>query len=109
MIATKSPGLGMSSPIDPEGIEIKEIHELVDYSDADVLEVGCGDGRLTWRYADQAATVLAIDVNAHKIKRAGEAIPPSLRSKLNFVVADIAEVELTGLRRGHPRPLVVMY
>ena len=24
---------------------------------------------------DQAATVLAIDVNAHKIKRAGEAIP----------------------------------
>ena len=49
MIATKSPGLGgvMGSPIDPEGIEIKEIHELVDYSDADVLEVGCGDGRLT--------------------------------------------------------------
>ena len=38
--------------------------------------------------------MLAIDVNAHKIKRAGEAIPPSLRSKLNFVVADIAEVEL---------------
>ncbi|HWL50110.1 MAG TPA: class I SAM-dependent methyltransferase [Acidimicrobiia bacterium] len=85
----------MSSPIDPEGTEIKVIHELVDFSDADVLEVGCGDGRLTWRYAEEAATVLAIDMNGEKIKRAAEAIPPSLRSKLNFVVADIAGVELS--------------
>jgi 2-polyprenyl-3-methyl-5-hydroxy-6-metoxy-1,4-benzoquinol methylase len=85
----------MRSSIDPEGTETKVIHELVDFADADVLEVGCGDGRLTWRYADQAATVLAIDMNGEKIKRAAEAIPPSLRSKLNFVVADIADVELS--------------
>ena len=44
---------------------------------------------MTWRYADEAATVLAIDMNGEKIKRAAEAIPPSLRSKLNFVVADM--------------------
>jgi ubiquinone/menaquinone biosynthesis C-methylase UbiE len=84
----------MSSRIDPEGTEIKVLHELVDFSDADVLEVGCGDGRMTWRYADEAATVLAMDMNEEKIKRAGEAIPPSLRSKTSFVVADIADVEL---------------
>ena len=65
----------LSSSIDPEGTEITVIHELVDFSGADVLEVGCGDGRLTWRYADEAASVLAIDMNGEKIERAGEAIP----------------------------------
>ena len=65
----------MGSPIDPEGTEITVIHELVDFSGADVLEVGCGDGRLTWRYAGQAATVLAMDMNEEKIERATAATP----------------------------------
>ena len=84
----------MSSPIDPEGTEITIIHELVDFAGADVLEVGSGDGRLTWRYAEEAATVLAIDMNGEKIARAREATPPSLRSKTSFMVADIGQVEL---------------
>lgn len=85
----------MSSSIDPEGTEITIIHELVDFSGADVLEVGCGDGRLTWRYAEEAASVLAMDMNGEKIERAAEAIPPSLRSNTSFVVADIVQVELS--------------
>jgi 2-polyprenyl-3-methyl-5-hydroxy-6-metoxy-1,4-benzoquinol methylase len=85
----------MSSPIDPEGTEITVIHELVDFSGADVLEVGCGDGRLTWRYAEEAATVLAMDMNGEKIERARAATPASLRSKTRFMVADIADVELS--------------
>ena len=85
----------MSSSIDPEGSEITVIHELVDFSGADVLEVGCGDGRLTWRYAEEAATVLAMDMNGEKIERAWEAIPDSLRSKTRFVGGDIGQVELS--------------
>ena len=85
----------MSSPIDPEGTEITVIHELVDFSGADVLEVGCGDGRLTWRYGAEAATVLAMDLNGEKIERATEAVPAWLRSKVSFLVADIAKVELS--------------
>lgn len=85
----------MGVSIDPEGTEIRVIHELVDFSGADVLEVGCGDGRLTWRYADGAASVLALDPNEEKIARATEAMPAPLRSKTSFAVADITEAELS--------------
>ena len=85
----------MTASIDPEGTEVAVIHELVDFSGADVLEVGCGDGRLTWRYAEEASSVIALDPNEGKIERAMEATPVSLLSKVRFVTADIAEVELS--------------
>jgi ubiquinone/menaquinone biosynthesis C-methylase UbiE len=85
----------MTASIDPEGTEVSVIHELVDFSGTDVLEVGCGDGRLTWRYAEEAVSVFAMDPNERKIDRATEVTPVSLRSKVSFVTADIAEVELS--------------
>ncbi|MGH8949454.1 MAG: class I SAM-dependent methyltransferase [Acidimicrobiia bacterium] len=84
----------MSYSIDPEGIETKVIHELVDFSGADVLEVGCGDGRLTWRYAGKSASVLGLDPDEEKIRRANKATPESLRSRVSFMVADVTEYEL---------------
>ena len=84
----------MRVSIDPEGTEIAVIHELVDFSGKKVLEVGCGDGRMTRRYADRAALVLALDPNAEKIERAIDSTPEPLRSKVRFRVADIADAEL---------------
>jgi ubiquinone/menaquinone biosynthesis C-methylase UbiE len=84
----------MKDSIDPEGTEIEVIHELVDFSGKKVLEVGCGDGRMTRRYADRAALVLALDPNAEKIERAIDSTPEALRSKVRFRVADIADAEL---------------
>jgi ubiquinone/menaquinone biosynthesis C-methylase UbiE len=84
----------MRDSIDPEGTEIEVIHELVDFSGKKVLEVGCGDGRMTRRYADRAALVLALDPNAEKIERAIDSTPEALRSKVRFRVADIADAEL---------------
>ena len=40
--------------------------------DARVLEIGCGDGRLTWKYASQSRAVLAIDADRSKLA-AGQA------------------------------------
>lgn len=80
--------------LDPEGTEIEAIHELVDFSAKKVLEVGCGDGRMTRRYADRAALVLALDPNAEKIERAIHNTPEPLRSKVHFQVADITNAEL---------------
>jgi 2-polyprenyl-3-methyl-5-hydroxy-6-metoxy-1,4-benzoquinol methylase len=38
------------------------------------LDVGCGDGTLTWALADRAASVLAIDVDAPSIARTAELV-----------------------------------
>ena len=40
---------------DPEGVERRTIHDLVDFNGKGVFEVGCGEGRMTWLYADAAA------------------------------------------------------
>jgi 2-polyprenyl-3-methyl-5-hydroxy-6-metoxy-1,4-benzoquinol methylase len=64
--------LAMTIRIDPEGNETAALFDLVDLSGAEVMEVGCGDGRLTWRYADRAAHVTAIEPFEDSIARAKE-------------------------------------
>ena len=56
----------MTIRIDPEGSETDALFDLVK------LEIGCGDGRLTWRYADRADHVTAIDPFKDAIGRAKE-------------------------------------
>jgi 2-polyprenyl-3-methyl-5-hydroxy-6-metoxy-1,4-benzoquinol methylase len=85
---------GVRVSIDPEGTELRAIHELVEFRGKRVLEVGCGDGRMTWRYADQAASVLALDTDEMKIEEAIDSTPHHLRSSVDFLVADITDKEL---------------
>ena len=52
----------MPIELDPEERELRALLELLpNLHCAHVVEVGCGDGRLTRRYADLAASVLAFD------------------------------------------------
>lgn len=46
---------------DPEGHETTQLLSLIDFSGKSVLEIGCGDGRLTRRYASYAQSVTAVD------------------------------------------------
>jgi 2-polyprenyl-3-methyl-5-hydroxy-6-metoxy-1,4-benzoquinol methylase len=57
---------------DPEGNETDALFDLVDLRGAHVLEVGAGDGRLTWRYADRAARVTALEPFEGSVARAKE-------------------------------------
>jgi 2-polyprenyl-3-methyl-5-hydroxy-6-metoxy-1,4-benzoquinol methylase len=86
----------MAVDIDPEGVETRVVNRLVDFLGKDVLEIGCRDGRLTWRYADRAASVLAIDPNKALIALAEEHIPDPLRSVVTFQAADISTFEPPG-------------
>ena len=51
----------MSTELDPAGVELRTIHEIADLRNARVLEVGAGDGRLTFRYAMETNKVVGID------------------------------------------------
>jgi 2-polyprenyl-3-methyl-5-hydroxy-6-metoxy-1,4-benzoquinol methylase len=79
---------------DPEQAETRAVHALVDFTGADVLEVGCGDGRLTWRFAEQARTVLALDPKAEAIATAQASCAPALRQQVTFQAADITAIAL---------------
>ena len=82
---------------DPEEAETQAIHALVAFAGADVLEVGCGDGRLTWRYAEGARSVLALDPDADATEQARASLaslPDQLRHSVAFQAADITNVEL---------------
>lgn len=72
---------------DPEGIETKNLHDFADLANAHVLEIGCGDGRLTWRYAASAGHITGIDPNANLLAMARYVHPPALRSSLTFAQA----------------------
>lgn len=69
---------------DPEENEIRALFDLVDFSGKHVLEVGCGDGRLTWRYAEAAAHVTGIEPFEEAIRRANANQPDTLRDKVAF-------------------------
>jgi ubiquinone/menaquinone biosynthesis C-methylase UbiE len=80
--------------LDPEETETRVIHDLIDFDGADVLEVGCGDGRLTWRFADRARSVLALDPNADRIARALAGRRERGSATIAFQLGDITAVDL---------------
>ncbi len=76
---------------DPEGNEKSILHAMVDFENRRVLEVGCGDGRLTWRYADNVAQVTAIDPNGQDIETARANTPDRLKERVSFLQATIED------------------
>ena len=67
----------MPIDLDPEAREIRAFLELVpNLHRARVVEVGCGDGRLTRRYAARAASVLAFDPDEAAIAALRSDPPP---------------------------------
>ena len=69
---------------DPENNEICALYDLVDLSGKHVLEIGCGDGRLTRRYAEAATHVTGIDPFEEAIGRAIVNQPETLRDQVEF-------------------------
>ena len=65
---------------DPEGIETAHVRDFAPLTGARVLEVGCGDGRLTWRYAAAARRVAGIDPDAQELSIAFRECPAQMRS-----------------------------
>lgn len=60
----------MSYRPDPEGIEVEELHVAADFRGAKLLEIGSGDGRLLFRYADFPSLAVGIDPNLASLRKA---------------------------------------
>ncbi|MFQ5930770.1 MAG: class I SAM-dependent methyltransferase [Nitrospiraceae bacterium] len=69
---------------DPENNETRALFRLADFDGKHVLEIGCGDGRLTWRFADRAEHVTAIDAFGEEIERAKGDLPDELQGRVEF-------------------------
>jgi len=74
----------MTIRVDPEENESRALFLLAGIRGQEILEVGCGDGRLTWRIARQAARVLAIDPFEPSILRARSQLPQDLEPTVEF-------------------------
>jgi 2-polyprenyl-3-methyl-5-hydroxy-6-metoxy-1,4-benzoquinol methylase len=75
----------MTISFDREENEIRTLFEFSgELTGQRVLEIGCGDGRLTWRYASQAAQVVAIDPDPEKIDQARQKLPEGLSDRVSF-------------------------
>lgn len=84
----------MPIQIDPEGFEIDTLLEYVgSFAGKRVLEVGAGDGRLTWRYAELAAHVTALDPDASEIAIAEKDCPPTLRERVTLLPVGLEDFE----------------
>jgi ubiquinone/menaquinone biosynthesis C-methylase UbiE len=80
--------------LDPEGAHLAALRRLANFSGRRVLEVGCGDGRLTRAVAADAAHVLAFDTDADAVERARRALPADLAGRVTYRVASAREIEV---------------
>jgi len=80
---------------DPDGVEPAAIAAAADLAGKRVLEVGCGEGRLTRFAARRAREVYAFDPDGERVDKAAAALGAELRDRVSFRVhdADALDVE----------------
>lgn len=72
--------------MDPEGVELATLDRLLPLTGKRLLEIGCGDGRLTRTLAERAASVVAIDPNRRAVAKARRTLPVRRRARVRFDV-----------------------
>jgi ubiquinone/menaquinone biosynthesis C-methylase UbiE len=73
---------------DVERNESKYLHKLADFTDKRVLEIGCGEGRLTWQYAKETRSTIGIDLDQDGLRVAVFDRPSDLGQKVQFSLAE---------------------
>jgi 2-polyprenyl-3-methyl-5-hydroxy-6-metoxy-1,4-benzoquinol methylase len=84
----------MTIKIDPQGNEIRALRKTgVDWRNQRVLEIGCGDGRLTLRLARLGANVRAIDPSAESIRIARSKKPARFADQIYYSVGNAEQLK----------------
>ena len=66
---------------DPEGNELSHLLRFGQLGGKRVLDIGCGDGLLTSRFAPQAAAVVAVDPSLPELREARSGRPEGLAAR----------------------------
>ena len=72
---------------DPQRNESKYLHKFADFTNKRVLEVGCGEGRMTWQYAKGTQMTIGIDLDTDSLRIAKVDQPSELENKVHFSCA----------------------
>jgi 2-polyprenyl-3-methyl-5-hydroxy-6-metoxy-1,4-benzoquinol methylase len=80
--------------LDPEGAHLAALRRLTDFRGLRVLEMGCGEGRLTAGIAADAASVLAFDPDPGSIAEARRSLPAELADRVTYRVAAAQELDV---------------
>jgi 2-polyprenyl-3-methyl-5-hydroxy-6-metoxy-1,4-benzoquinol methylase len=79
---------------DEAGVETTAITDIVSLDGKRVLDVGCGEGRLTSFAAERAASVYAFDPSAENVAAARAALTGEQRKRVRFAVHDAEALDL---------------
>lgn len=69
---------------DPRQLEIKHLREIVNWNAKRVLEIGCGDGRLSALYSNMTQQIIGIDLNMDVLRLA----PQKQLANADFILSD---------------------
>jgi len=84
----------MAPVLDPEGAHLGSLRRLVDFEGATVLEIGCGEGRLTAGLAQEAAGIFAFDPDADAVATAKARLAAELAKRVTFRVGAAGQIEI---------------
>ena len=73
---------------DPERNEINHLRKVTDFSGKRVLEIGCGEGRMTWQYGKWTESTIAIDADHDSLRGAKVDRPYNLEEKVHLACVD---------------------
>lgn len=84
----------MTIRVDPERNEIRALKQAGAWRGTKILEIGCGDGRLTLRLARLSPKLIqAIDPSADLIRAARKNIPAGLAKQVHYKVGSAEELK----------------
>jgi ubiquinone/menaquinone biosynthesis C-methylase UbiE len=83
---------------DEAGVEAAAIAAIVSLEGKRVLDVGCGEGRLTTFAAAHAASVYAFDPDAENVAAARAALSDEQRRRVRFAVHDAEALDVPRTR-----------
>jgi 2-polyprenyl-3-methyl-5-hydroxy-6-metoxy-1,4-benzoquinol methylase len=72
---------------DPEGNELRYLLRYAALDGRRVLDIGCGDGLLTCRFAPQATAVVAVDPSVPELREARSGRSQTLERRVHFAAA----------------------